>query len=84
MNHFAPRVVYINKLSNMSVDCNCAVKETERLKTRDIGILASNYILAVNQASMNTVYDLTENKVHDLKERIESHKGLLQKEITTR
>ena len=43
-----------------------------------LGILASTDILAVDQASIDMVYKLPEAELHDLKERIESRKGLRQ------
>ena len=64
----------------MSVDCDCTGTGAEEPKARDIGILASKDILAVDQASIDMVYDLPEDEAHDLKERIESREGLHQLE----
>ena len=80
VDHFAPHIVYINVLRRMSVDCDCAGDSAEEPKARDIGILASKDILAVDQASIDMVYDLPEDEAHDLKERIESREGLHQLE----
>ena len=49
-------------------------------KARDIGILASTDILAIDQASIDLLYKLPEAELHDLKERIESREGLHQLE----
>ena len=80
VDHFAPHIVYINVLRRMSVDCDCAGTSAEEPKARDIGILASKDILAVDQASIDMVYNLPEKEAHDLKERIESREGLHQLE----
>ena len=48
------------------------------VKARDLGILASTDLLAVEQAAIDMVYRLPEAELHDLKERIESRKGLRQ------
>jgi uncharacterized protein len=78
IDHFGKRIVYINVLRNMSVDCDCAGVKAAPVKARDLGILASTDILAVEQASIDMVYRLPEPELHDLKERIESRKGLRQ------
>jgi len=78
IDHFGQRIVYINVLRNMSVDCDCAGVRAAPVKARDLGILASTDILAVDQASIDMVYQLPEAELHDLKERIESRKGLRQ------
>ena len=64
----------------MSVDCDCAGVAATPPKAHDLGILASTDILAVDQASIDMVYKLPEAELHDLKERIESRKGLRQHE----
>jgi len=78
MDHFGRRIVYINVLRNMSVDCDCVGIEAAPVKARNLGILASTDLLAVEQASIDLVYQLPEAELHDLKERIESRKGLRQ------
>jgi hypothetical protein len=78
MDRFGKRIVYINVLRNMSVDCDCVGIEAAPVKARNLGILASSDILAVEQASIDMVYKLPEAELHDLKERIESRKGLRQ------
>jgi uncharacterized Fe-S center protein len=78
MDHFGKRIVYINVLRNMSVDCDCAGVSAAPVKARNLGILASTDILAIEQASIDMVYKLPEMELHDLRERIESRKGLRQ------
>lgn len=80
VDHFAPRIVYINVLRNMSVDCDCAGTAAAPVKARDLGILASTDLVAVEQASIDMVYRLPEAELHDLRERIETRKGLHQLE----
>jgi len=78
IDHFGRRIVYINVLRNMSVDCDCAGMGAAPVKARNLGILASSDILAVEQASIDMLYKLPETELHDLKERIESRQGLRQ------
>lgn len=78
IDHFGKRIVFINVLRNMSVDCDCAGSGAAPVKARNLGILASTDILAVDQASIDLVYKLPEAELHDLKERIESRQGLRQ------
>ena len=78
IDHFGKRIVYVNVLRNMSVDCDCAGNKAAPVKARDLGILASTDLLAVDQASIDMVYKLPEAELRDLKERIESRKGLRQ------
>ncbi len=78
IDHFGERIVYINVLNNMSIDCDCMGVYAAAAKARDLGILASTDILAVEQASIDMLYELPEAELHDLKHRIESRKGLRQ------
>lgn len=78
IDHFGSGIVFINVLRNMSVDCDCAGVSAAPPKARDLGILASTDLLAVEQASIDMVYRLPEAELHDLRERIESRKGLRQ------
>ncbi len=80
VDHFAPHITFINVLRRMSVDCDCAGISAAEPTARDIGILASTDILAVDQASIDMVYQLPPEELHDLKERIESREGLHQLE----
>lgn len=75
---FGKKITYINILRNMSVDCDCSGVSASPVKARDIGILASTDLVALDQASIDMVYNLPEAELHDLKERIESRDGLHQ------
>lgn len=78
VDHFAPHITFINVLRRMSVDCDCAGTSAAEPKARDIGILASTDIVAIDQASIDLVYQLPEEELYDLRERIESRHGLRQ------
>jgi uncharacterized Fe-S center protein len=78
IDHFGKKIVFINVLRNMSVDCDCVGVSAAPVKARDLGILASTDLLAVEQASIDMVYKLPEPELLDLRERIESRMGLRQ------
>jgi len=78
IDHFGSRIVYINVLRKMSVDCDCVGVSAAPPKAHDLAVLASTDILAVDKASIDMVYKLPEAELHDLKERIESRQGLRQ------
>lgn len=77
---FGKHITFINVMRNMSVDCDCAGVDAAPPKARDIGILASTDIVALDQACIDLLYKLPEAELHDLKERIESREGLHQLE----
>ena len=79
-DHFAGRMVFINVMRRMSVDCDCAGVSAAEPTAPDLGVLASTDILAIDQASMDLVYALPEAHKKDLVERFESRKGLHQLE----
>lgn len=76
VDYFGKRIVFLNVMRRMSVDCDCAGVGAAEPTIGDIGIVASTDILAVDQASIDMVYQRTDN--HDLVERIESRHGLHQ------
>ena len=80
IDHFGKNITFINVLRRMSVDCDCAGVSAEEPKIKDIGILASTDILAVDQASIDLVYRAPKDELKDIKERIESREGLHQLE----
>ena len=77
-DYFGQKIVFINVLRRMSVDCDCAGISAAEPTIPDIGILASTDILAIDQASIDLVWAKPENEKHDLVERIESRHGLRQ------
>ena len=77
-NHFGNQIVFINVLQRLSVDCDCAGTGASAPELPDLGILASTDILAVDQASVDMVYNFPDNRKNSLIERIESRSGLRQ------
>lgn len=77
-DHFGKRITYINVLRNMSVDCDCAGTMAQKPTVKDMGILASTDLLAIDQAACDLIFGLHDGENHDLVERIMSRKGLRQ------
>jgi uncharacterized Fe-S center protein len=75
LDYFGKHVTFINVLRRMSVDCDCAGVTAEPT-IPDIGILASTDLLAIDQASVDLVFNHESNK--DLVERMTSRHGLRQ------
>ena len=78
LDHFGDKITYINVLRNMSVDCDCMGTAAAKVKIRDLGILASTDIVALDQASIDLLMQQPETELHDIKERILSREGLHQ------
>lgn len=76
IDFFGKHIVYLNVLRRMSVDCDCAGLIAAEPTIPDIGILASTDLLAIDQASVDLVYQTASNQ--DLVKRIESRHGLHQ------
>lgn len=76
VDRFKDKIVYINVMKNMSVDCDCcAVAEDPCMK--DIGILISLDPVAIDQACLDLVYAATDDPGRDhLLKRIESRNGV--------
>lgn len=75
VDYYQDRIVYINVMANMSVDCDCcAVAEDPKIK--DIGILASYDPVALDQACLDLVYACDDPGKEHLIERIESRNGI--------
>ncbi|MCH5166351.1 MAG: DUF362 domain-containing protein [Erysipelotrichales bacterium] len=71
---FKDNIVYINVMTNMSVDCDCCVVAEDPCM-KDIGILASTDPVAIDQACINLVYKSDDPGRDHLVERIESRQG---------
>ena len=79
---FQDRVVYINVMKNMSVDCDCcAVAEDPCMG--DIGILISTDPVAIDQACLDLVYASDDPGKQHLIQRIESRNGIRTIEAAT-
>ncbi len=75
ISYFKGKLLYINVMKNMSVDCDCcAVAEDPCIA--DIGILASTDPVAIDQACVDLVYQSTDPGKAHLIERIESRNGV--------
>ena len=73
--YFEGKIVYVNVMKNMSVDCDCcAVAEDPCMK--DIGILVSLDPVAIDQACLDLVYASDDPGRDHLIERIESRHGV--------
>lgn len=67
------KIVYINVMNRLSVDCDCDGNPTEP-DMHDIGILASYDPVALDQACVDLVYSAEDG--HSLINRMESRNGL--------
>ena len=73
-NMFKGRIVYINVMCNLSVDCDCcATAEDPCMK--DIGILASLDPIAIDQACIDLIYNSEDSGRDHFVERVESRHG---------
>lgn len=74
-NLFKDKIVYINIMCNLSVDCDCcAVAEDPCMK--DIGILVSTDPIAIDQACIDLVYNSNDPGKEHFIERVESRHGV--------
>ena len=77
-DYFEGRVIYINVMNNLSVDCDCdATPEDPRMA--DVGILASMDPVALDQACVDPVFNYPSTSDDDaapLIERINSRHGV--------
>ena len=75
VNFFDGKILYVNVMKNMSVDCDCcAVAEDPCIA--DIGILVSDDPIAIDQACIDLVYACSDPGKPHLIERIESRNGV--------
>ena len=75
-DYFGKRIVFLNVMRRMSVDCDCAGTRAAEPTCADVGILASTDILAIDQACCDLVYSAKDTA--DLRKRIEDRHGLHQ------
>lgn len=75
MNKLGDKVLYINLMNNLSIDCDCdsnpAAPELD-----DIGILASTDPVALDKACVDLIYAADPGKSASLRERMESKHGI--------
>ena len=71
------KIVYINVMNNMSIDCDCSSCPADPL-LKDVGILASTDPVALDQACLDIVFNITPEEGNDngpLLERIKERHG---------
>lgn len=74
-NMFKGKIVYINVMCNMSVDCDCcAVAENPCMN--DIGVLASTDPIALDQACIDLIYNSSDSGKEHFIERVERQNGV--------
>ena len=82
VKYFGENIVFINVMSNMSVDCDCcAVAEDPCMK--DIGILASTDPIAIDQACIDLVYNSKDPGRDHFVARVERQNGVHTIEAAT-
>ena len=75
IDYFDGKIIYINVMKNMSVDCDCC-SVAEDPCINDIGILISDDPIAIDQACIDLVYKSNDKGKNHLIERIESRNGV--------
>ena len=73
--HFDGRIVYVNVMKNLSVDCDC-VMHPEKPCMHDIGILSSLDPVAIDQACMDLVIGSDDPGRDRFMERVNSRNGI--------
>jgi len=71
------KMLYINVLNNLSVDCDCIARASGSTMA-DIGILASLDPVALEKASIDLIYASSDDGKKGLIERMESRRGIHQ------
>ncbi len=72
---FEGRILYVNVMKNLSVDCDCCAKAKDPCMA-DIGILVSEDPIAIDQACLDLVYASDDPGRAHMIERIESRNGV--------
>ena len=75
VDFFDGKVVYVNVMNRLSVDCDCSGNPSEP-DIHDIGILASYDPVALDQACLDLIYAQKDGDGASLVNRIESRNGL--------
>lgn len=74
-DYFDDRVLYINVMNNLSIDCDCD-SHPQDPKMKDIGILASTDPVALDQACLDLVFNVEPTEGDDNRPLIERIKQL--------
>ena len=75
VDYFGSNITFVNVMRNMSVSCDCEGVDAEPVVTPNVGILASDDILALDQACVDLIYAMRPDENHALTERIETRHG---------
>ncbi len=75
MDYFDGKITFINVMNNMSIDCDCNNNPTKP-EIADIGILASDDPVALDQACVDLVYQADDKGKASLIKRIEEKHGI--------
>lgn len=75
VNYFKGNMAFINIMCNMSVDCDCCAKAEDPCM-KDIGILASLDLVAIDQSCVDLVKKSNDPGKEHLLERINSRNGI--------
>jgi uncharacterized Fe-S center protein len=75
MNSLEDRIMYINLMNNLSVDCDCDSHPAPP-ELDDIGILASLDPVALDKACVDLIYASDPQQSASLRERMESRNGI--------
>ena len=78
VDYFGKHITYVNVMRNMSVSCDCEGVNAEPVVTPNVGILSSTDILALDQACVDIIFNMTPSEGNDnapLVERIKSRHG---------
>lgn len=78
-NFVNKKVVYINVMNNISIDCDCVSHPTFP-DMHDVGILASIDPVALDQVCVDIVYNTDREESQTLIDRIENRQGHIQLE----
>ena len=74
VNRFKGKIVYINVMKNISIDCDCDGKAKPPCM-KDIGILSSTDPVAIDKACLDLIYNSEDPGKKELIERIENKLG---------
>ena len=74
VDHFAGKIVYINVMANMSVDCDCCVVAEDPC-LKDMGILISTDPVAIDRACIDLVKKSADPGRDHFMERVTSRNG---------
>ena len=75
VNKFRGKMVFINVMKNISIDCDCDGKAKPPCM-KDIGILSSTDPVAIDKACLDLIYNSEDPGKKELIERIENKLGL--------